>query len=73
MFACGIRNPGLWNPLVIELVGTGMPLAIGVQNQSDTDKKSESITRNPESTAWNPEFTTVLDSLIWAKQRKGTF
>ena len=54
---------------MIELVRAG----IAVQNPSDTDKESESITRNPESTAWNPEFTTVLDSLIWAKQRKGTF
>ena len=58
---------------MIELVRAGMPLAIAVQNPSDTDKESKSITRNPESTAWNPEFTTVLDSLIWAKQRKLTF
>ena len=68
IFAFEIRNPGLWNPLGIQLKGAGMSLTIGIQNLSYTEKELESITWNLESTAWNPEFSTVLDSLICAKQ-----
>ena len=50
-----------------------MSRTTGIQNPSYTDKELESITWNLESTAWNPKFTTVLDSFIWAKQRKVRF
>ena len=29
----------------------------------------ESSTRDPESTAWNPESKTVLDSLTWGEMK----
>ena len=73
IFAFEMRNPGLWNPLGIQLKGAGMSLTIGIQNLSYTEKELESITWNLESTAWNPEFSTVLDSLIWAKQMNWPF
>ena len=41
-----------WNPA---LFGTRNPLCWNL----------ESSTRNPESTAWNPESKTVLDFLTW--------
>ena len=38
---------------------SGIPLAIGIQNPSSTQKDW-----NPESMAWNPDSKTVLDSLL---------
>ena len=44
-------------------------LRIRIRNPSSTDKESgipylESGVRSPESRAWNPESTTVLDSIL---------
>ena len=43
--------PGIWNP------------PCGIQNPSSTDKVPCTHTWNLESTVWNPESKTVLDSL----------
>ena len=40
---------------------------IRIQNLSSTDKKSESSTWTPESTALNPGSKTVLDFLTWGE------
>ena len=40
-----------------------MPLTIGIRNSSFIEKDLESSNWNLESTAWNPEFETFLDSL----------
>ena len=34
-------------------------------NPESTELESESSIRNPESTGWNPESKTVMDSLTW--------
>ena len=63
------RKICLWNPesRVLEsgtqLMESGIPLTIGIQNPSSTDKDLESSTWNLESTTWNPESKTILDSL----------
>ena len=44
----------------IQLKESGIPLTIGIQNVRSTAK-----VWNPESTAWNLESKTVLDSLTW--------
>ena len=60
--ACRIRNPGLWNPeyrvqRIRNLTNDWNP-------QSKFQwQKLKSSTWNPESTGWNPESKTVLDSL----------
>ena len=36
-------------------------------NPESTVLESGILTRNPESTAWNPESKTVLDSLTWGE------
>ena len=51
MFACGIQNPGLWNPEYS---------AAGIRNPGSTDKDMESSTWSPKSTGWNPEPKPVL-------------
>ena len=38
-------------------------LTTGIQNPSSSDKYW-----NPESTVWNPESKTVLDSLTWGEK-----
>ena len=67
-FTCGIWNPGLWDP-GRQLKKSGIQRKIGIRNPSSSDKESgipylESGVRSPESRAWNPESTTVLDSLL---------
>jgi len=57
LFECEICNPGLWNP------ESRILLMIGIQNPSSTDKVPCTHTWNLESTVWNPESKTVLDSL----------
>ena len=42
---------------------SGIPLTIGVRNPNSTDKKSGFQYLEFESTAWNPESETALDSL----------
>ena len=42
---------------------SGIPLTIGVQNPSSTNKKFGFHYLESESTAWNPESETALDSL----------
>ena len=48
---------------------SGIPLTIGIRNLSSTGKKliiqSSVSLRDQESTAWNPESKTVLDSFTW--------
>ena len=74
-FACRIWNLinfRLWNleswslESGIQLKESGIPLTIGIRNPSSTEKEPGSSTWNLESTAWNPECTTVdvLDSLL---------
>ena len=68
IFACGIWNPGLWNP-EYRLKQCGIPLTIGFQNPSSTDKNYgtqylESRLRMVwNGMVWNPhcESKTVLD------------
>ena len=52
-FACGIQNPGLWNP---EYSSRNSESKFGLQIL-------ESSTWNGASTAWNPESKVVLDFL----------
>ena len=59
--AYGIRNLGLESG--IQLKESGIPLTIGIQNPSSTDKYWNPVTWNPESTVWNPESKTFLDSI----------
>ena len=72
-----LRNPGkfgswnlesgLWNPEK-KLKESGIPLTIGIQNRSSTDRQRlESSTWNPESTPWNLESKTVLGFLTWGE------
>ena len=73
-FVCGIRNPGkvyLWHPeswsleFGIQLKESEVLLTIGIHNLSATDKDWNEVPgiRNPR--AWNPESSTILDSLAW--------
>ena len=66
------RNPEnfcLWNleswalESGIQLQESGIPMTVGIQNPSSTEKDLESSNWNPEYMAWNPESKTVLDSL----------
>ena len=77
-FACGIRNPGkvcLWHPeswsleFGIQLKESEVLLTIGIHNLSATDKDWNEVPgiRNPR--AWNPESSTILDSLAWGVRR----
>ena len=47
-FVCGIRNPVLWNP-ELQLKEFGIPVTIGIQNPSSTDKYWNPVpgVRNP--------------------------
>ena len=51
----------------MQLKESGIPLTIAIQNQSSTDKDWNPVSGNLESTAWNPESKTVLDSLLNSK------
>ena len=58
-FACGIRNPGLWNP-----ESSSMNSESHQQLESEIQvpiflKNEESSTGIWKSTAWNPESKTV--------------
>ena len=46
IFACRIRNPGLWS--LIQFLESGIQVP---------------LTKNPDSSGWNPESPTVLDYL----------
>ena len=63
----GIRIPESGKILLLEsgiqLKESGILLRIGIQNPSSTDKDWNQVPGNPESTTWNPESKTVLDSL----------
>ena len=65
IFACGILNPGLWNPEYSFRNPPYFRLESGGPVQ--LTKNLETNTQNPESMAWNPESTTVLDSLTRGK------
>ena len=60
----GILGFEMWN----SAQESGNTLPIGIRNPSSSDKESECITLNPESTVWNPESKTVLDSLSSGEQ-----
>ena len=47
IFACRIRNPGLWS--LIQFLESGIQVP---------------LTKNPDSSGWNPESPTVLDYLL---------
>ena len=77
-FVCGIRNPGkvcLWHPeswsleFGIQLKESEVLLTIGIHNLSATDKDWNEVPgiRNPR--AWNPQSSTILDSLAWGVRR----
>ena len=56
-----LRNPEPWAlESAVQLKESEILQRNGIQNPSCTDKDW-----NLESTAWNPESKTVLDSLIW--------
>ena len=62
-----LRNPESWAlESGIQLKESGILLKIGNQNPSSTDKDVNPLPGNPESTAWNPERKTFLDSLTRA-------
>ena len=71
--ACGIRNPGQFCSRNVESwpLESGISLTIltiEIQNPSSIDKDWNPVfvsTRNPESTAWNPESKIVFDSIAW--------
>ena len=74
-FACGIHNPGKFVLVGSRILGfefrnqlkeSGIPLTIGIWNPSSTDKYWNCRTQTPESTAWNPESTSVLD-ITWGE------
>ena len=51
----------------IQLKESAVLLKIVMQNPRSTDKDWNPVPENPESTAWNPESKTVLNSLTWGK------
>ena len=57
-----IPEPGVLESGV-QLEESATLITIGIQNTSSTDKYWNPNTWNPESTVWNPESKTVLDSL----------
>ena len=62
-FACGFRNPWLWNP-EYSSQRIWNPTSDWNPESKFHSERLESITWNPESMAWNPESKTVLDSLL---------
>ena len=52
----------------IKTVKNWNPALFGIRNPLCWNQ--ESSTRNPESTAWNPESKNVLDSLTWGEMRE---
>ena len=73
-FVCGIRNPGkvcLWHPeswsleFGIQLKESEVLLTIGIHNLSATDKDWNEVPGIRNLRAWNPESSTILDSLAW--------
>ena len=69
---CNSGNFCLWNleswvlEFGIHLKESGIPLTIGIQNPSSTDKES-GIQYLESGTAGNPESKTGLDSLTWGE------
>ena len=59
-FACGIRNPGLWNP-ELQLKEFAIPVTIGIQNPSSTDKYWNPAPgiRNPQCGIQNPRLPWI--------------
>ena len=79
-----IRIPESMKFLLVEsgILGFGIQnTAVGIRNPTeDWNPESRfhwqrlySSTWNPESTAWNPESKTVLDSLTWVKSSPNVF
>ena len=66
-FACGIQNPGLWNP---EYSSRNPKYDFKDWNSESKFhwQRLESSTCNLESTASNPISKTVLDSLTWGEK-----
>ena len=60
----GIRNPGLENPNY-NLRNPESHQSSESEIQVLLTRNLESSSWNPESIAWNPKFMTVLDSLTW--------
>ena len=48
--------------------GIAILLKTGIQNPSLTDNDWNPVPGNPESTVWNPESKTVLNSYTWGDQ-----
>ena len=60
-FACGTRNPGLWNPeYSSRITESHLRLESGIQISLNR------IREYLESTAWNPESNSALNSLTWS-------
>ena len=51
----------------IQLKENRIALTIGVRNPRSSDKQSRISTRNPEFTARNSDFKTVLEILLWGE------
>ena len=68
----GIGIPESEKFLLVEsrILGFGIRNTVQrIQNPSPTNTEDKSSTLNLESTAWNPESKTVLDSTTWAISR----
>ena len=64
IFAYTIRNPeSCALESGIQFKESRNPLTIGIRNPSSSDKESEFSTWNQESTSWNRESKTALDTL----------
>ena len=61
----------MWNPESwalesgVQLKESGIPLAIGIENPSSTDKDWNRVPVILESVTWNPESQFIVDSLTW--------
>ena len=58
-FACGIQNPGLWNPEYTRRI-RNLTLKTGIRNPSSTDKDW-----NPVPAIWNPQRRIQYPRLCW--------
>ena len=76
IFACGIRNPkflarsacGIHNSeLSIGIWNTAQGIRNPTKNYNPESKFPSTL--NPESTAWNPEYKTLLGDLLTATER----
>ena len=63
-FGCGILNPGLRNPEYSSRIPESNNDR-GLESSLHWQRIQNPAPGNPESTAWNPESKTVLDSLTW--------